>query len=108
MTTVLALHVRADDAPIACTLTPGEYKRRTAELSALAARSLIARAPIDGGQRLTFVDDPAVERELRGAVAAEASCCSFLTMRLQRTTGALTLDVTGPPQAQPIIAELFG
>jgi hypothetical protein len=107
MTTIPLVHFEPRDEAVACTLTPGEYKDRTTDLSDLAARALISRAPIDGGQRLTFIDIPAVERELRAAVAAEASCCSFLSMSLTRTCEALVLDITGPEQAQPVIAELF-
>jgi hypothetical protein len=98
----------AADAPIACTLTPGEYRSRTDDLSALARRALRTREPIDGGERLTFSDSPSVELELSAAVAAEASCCSFLTLRLERDARGLVLDVTGPAEARPVIAELFG
>ena len=107
MTALPLLHVGADDAPIACSLTPGEHANRTRALSTLAARALTSRLPIDGGQRLTFTDVPAVERELRAAVAAEAACCSFLTMTLQRVDGAVVLEITGASEAQPIIAALF-
>jgi hypothetical protein len=40
-------------------------------------------------------------------VAAEAACCAFLTMTLTRAGDQLVLDVAGPPEARPIIAELF-
>jgi hypothetical protein len=68
---------------------------------------LRSRTAIDGGERLTFVDTPEVERELRAAVAAEASCCSFLGMDLTRTRGTLVLEITGPELARQVIAELF-
>jgi hypothetical protein len=97
----------AGDAPIACTLTPSEYRDRTGDLSALARRALIAREPLEQGERLTFIDEPGVEEDLAAAVDAEASCCSFLTMRLERRDTGLVLDVTGPAAARPIIAELF-
>jgi hypothetical protein len=107
MSQIPIAQVAPDDAPIACTLTPGEYLSRTRDLSGLAKRALLRREPIDGGERLTFADSPAVERELSAAVAAEASCCAFLTMRLDRRDAGLVLDVTGPADARPIIAELF-
>ncbi|MDQ5807088.1 MAG: hypothetical protein M3320_00255 [Actinomycetota bacterium] len=108
MTTIPLVQVAAKDAPVACSLTPSQYQERTRELSDLAARALTERTEIHGGRRLTFIDLPGVERELRAAVAAESSCCPFLAMRLERAEGRLLLDVTGPPQGQPIIAELFG
>ena len=107
MSTIPITHIAPDGAPIACSLTPAEYESRARELSDLARRALVGREPIDGGERLAFHDVPAVERELAAAVVAEASCCSFLTLRLDRRDGALVLDVTGPPDARPIIAELF-
>jgi hypothetical protein len=107
MSTIPITQVGAPDAPIACTLAPSEYRTRLRELSDLAQRALTARESIDGGERLTFSDLPAVERELAAAVTAEATCCSFLTMTLDRAEEGLVLNVTGPAGAPPIIAELF-
>jgi hypothetical protein len=44
---------------------------------------------------------------LRAAIAAESSCCAFLRMDLQRAEDGLVLSIAGPPDAGPIIAELF-
>ena len=107
MSTLPLSYVGADGAPIACTLTTGELRSRVNELSALSARALRSREPIDGGGRLTFDADDEVKDAVRRAVAAEASCCSFLTMRLDRVGDALVLEVTGPPGAGPIITSLF-
>jgi hypothetical protein len=93
--------------PIACTLTAGRYRDRIAELSALADRALRSREQTERGERLTFEAGDEIERDLHAAVAAEASCCPFLTMTLQRTGDALVLDIAGPQDARPIIAELF-
>jgi hypothetical protein len=92
---------------IACTLTPAEYAGRTGELAALAARALRSREPTAAGERLVFADTPEIERELRAAIAAEARCCAFLTLELERTGDGLVLDVAGPQDARPVIAELF-
>lgn len=96
-------------APVACTLSVSDYQRRTRELAGLADGSLRSRTPIAGGQRLTFAAAPGLEARLRDAIAAEASCCAFLTMTLRASDNQkqLVLDVTGPADAQPIIAELF-
>jgi hypothetical protein len=93
--------------PIACTLSRSRYEDRTNELAALAARSLRSREQTPEGERLRFDDGAETERELRAAVAAEASCCAFLRMDLQRADDGLVLDIAGPPDARPIIAELF-
>src|SRR6201986_1877776 len=93
--------------PIACTLSPTHYRQRTVALTALAARALCSREPTAGGQRLVFSDGAGVERDLPAAIAAEADCCAFLELDLTRTAAGLVLDVTGPPEAQGVIAELF-
>jgi len=95
------------EPPIACTLTPDRYKERTDALAALAARALRSREQTADGARLTFADGEDVERELRDVIAAEASCCAFLRMDLRRRDGALVLDIAGPEDARPVIAELF-
>ena len=100
-------HEGATEAPIACTLTADDYRTRIGELSALSARALRLRESIDGGERWVFAAGDEVEEALRAAVAAEAACCPFLTLNLDRRDDALVLDVTGPADSRPIIAELF-
>jgi hypothetical protein len=95
------------EPPIACTLSPGDYRHRTAHLAALAARSLRSRERTPEGERLCFTGDSDTERELRVAIAAESNCCAFLRMDLQRADEGLVLDIAGPADARPIIAELF-
>jgi len=87
------LHTAGRDVPIACALDADRFERRVAWLADLADRALTARSPIEGGERLTFANAPAVERELREAIAAESACCAFLSMTLRREAGALVLDV---------------
>jgi hypothetical protein len=95
------------DQPIACTLGSDEYTDRTAKLGELADGALRRREPIDGGERFVFAPGAEIEQRLRDAIAAEASCCSFLRMELHPQSEALVLDVTGPAEAKPIIVELF-
>jgi hypothetical protein len=95
------------DQPIACTLTSAELDARIGDLAALARTALLTREPLADGERLTFTGDDATERELRAVAAAEASCCAFLALDLRRHHDRLVLDVTGPPDARPIIQALF-
>jgi hypothetical protein len=95
------------DQPIACTLSDAEYAERTQDSAALARRALRSRQPIPDGTRLTFEASVDTERELREIVAAEARCCAFLRMDLRAAEDALILEITGPAEAEPIIAELF-
>jgi hypothetical protein len=93
--------------PIACTLSAADYAARVEDTAALTRRALRSREPIPDGARLSFDADPDIERQLRDIIAAEAQCCAFLRMQLQTADSALVLDITGPPEASPIIAELF-
>ncbi len=95
------------DPPIACTLTTAGYRARTADLAAFADRALRSRERTRRGERLTFARTEEIERELDAAIAAEASCCSFLTFQLERHDNHLVLEITGPEAARPVIAELF-
>ena len=95
------------DQPIACTLSAADYAVRTDDTAALARRALRSREPIPDGTRLTFESGTETERRLREIVAAEARCCAFLRMDLRPAGDALVLEVTGPAEAEPIIAELF-
>ncbi len=95
------------DQPIACTLTPDQYRERTADLAALVARAGRAREPTADGVRLTFADSPQTEADLRATIAAEAECCAFLRMDLRRADAGLMLEVAGPPEARPVIDGLF-
>ena len=96
-----------DPAPIACSLTGAEYRKRVADTGQVARDALRKRQPIDGGARLSFDASPEVRERLDAFAAAESECCPFLTMRLRATDGRLVLEVTGPELAAPIIEELF-
>ena len=93
--------------PIACSLTGAEYRERVGAAGELTRQALRDRRPIAGGVRLTFAEAAGVHERLEALVAAESQCCPFLTMNLHAADGRLVLDVTGPEQAAPIIAELL-
>jgi hypothetical protein len=95
------------EKPIACTLPPADLRARGDHIAQIAQRALRSREPLERGARLTFAGDAVTERDLRDLIAAESQCCAFLTFDLEREDDALRLDVTGPEDAQPIIAQLF-
>jgi hypothetical protein len=97
----------ATHVAVACTLSPGQYGDRTGALAALASRALRSREQTQAGERLLFTDTPQIEHELRAVIAAESGCCAFLAMDLRRSGDGLVLDISGPADARPIIAELF-
>ena len=95
------------DQSIACSLSAADYDQRSRDIASIARAALRSREPLARGARLTFAGDADTERKLRDVIAAEADCCSFLHFDLERSGESLRLDVTGPDDAQPIIAELF-
>jgi hypothetical protein len=95
------------EIPMACTLSPDRMRDRAALIDGLARDALIAREEIAGGVRSRLRDAPGVERRARELVAAETECCAFLSFELERHGGELWLDVTGAPEARPVIEEFF-
>ena len=95
------------DLPIACTLTPSAMTDRLAFIDALTSDALVAREVTPDGLRVRLRDEPGVEERLRELIAAESSCCAFLSFDLRRVDGELNLDVTGPADARPIIDRFF-
>lgn len=93
--------------PIACTLTATQYEDRAEAIAELTRASLISRDPLPGGIRLRFAASPGADQRLRAIILAESECCAFLQMNLREVPPYLELDVTGPTEAAPIIAQLF-
>lgn len=73
----------------------------------LARDGLIAREATESGVRVRLRDTDEVERRTRELIAAESSCCSFLTFRLDRVDRELILEISGPDHARPIIDLFF-
>lgn len=93
--------------PIACTLAADQLQERISLIDTLACDALLAREPIDGGLRARFRDEPGTEQRVRQLAAAESECCAFLRFDVHRDRHTLVLDITGPPEAQAAIKELF-
>jgi hypothetical protein len=95
------------DLPIACTLSPAGMTARLALIDALAADGLLDRAPTASGLRVRLRDTPDIDLRTRQLIEAESACCAFLDFNLGREDGALVLDVSGPPDARPVIDTFF-
>jgi hypothetical protein len=94
------------NSPIACTLNPSEMRERTKLVHRLFRDAVLDQTAIEGGIRTRFRDEPDVERRVRELVDAESRCCAFLTFALGRDGEGLWLDITGTPEARPVI-EMF-
>jgi hypothetical protein len=97
------------ETPIACTLTDAEMReRRRTILNAFRGAALdVTSLPLGFVYRF----EPATEllAQIVRLVDLERKCCPFLTFRIIVEAGnqPIRLEITGPPEAKPIIADFF-
>jgi DNA-binding transcriptional MerR regulator len=103
---LIAKPTGTDEPLITCTLAPDHVGDRMGEWKALLGHA-VGRAPIAGGVRVGFARDVDIAA-IAKLVAAEQECCRFFTFALMVGVDEVALDVTGPPDAQPIIDALVG
>jgi hypothetical protein len=96
-----------NDTPIACTLDAAEMRDRVASIDTLLDDALLDQREIDGGLRARFRDAPDIERRIHELIAAESRCCAFLSFAVGREPDALWLEITGAPEARPVIEQFF-
>lgn len=92
-------------APIACTLTPVDYKTRLAWISDLRD-ALRSQARRDLELELVYSAD-AAER-VREMVRNEQDCCAFLTFDLDERPDEIRLTIRAPEGAREAVDMLFG
>jgi hypothetical protein len=97
----------SNDLPIACTLDAAEMRGRAAFIDSLVEDAVLDRRPIDGGLRTRFRAAPDVERRVHELVEAESRCCAFLSFAVGHDGDSLWLDITGAPEARPVIDQFF-
>lgn len=91
---------------IACALDPSSVGDRIEEWN----RTLVAataRLRIEHGLRVVFDRDVDVAALVELA-AAEQTCCTFFEFRIGIGSDGVSLEVTGPDDAQDVIAAVFG
>jgi DNA-binding transcriptional MerR regulator len=99
--------LRAQDIPVACTLTGGEQVQRRAEWAdLLTAATTHEETP--AGVQVGFPLDPERAAHLGRLVSAEQSCCAFLEFTVAFTPTTLVMTITTPPDARPVLIDLFG
>ena len=84
-------------APIACTLSPSDFRSRAQWLNELTSRSLISHSQDGLNVRLTYKVDAAADVE--ELVRQEHRCCGFLQFQIRRTSGSVALTITAPVSA---------
>ena len=97
------------NAPLACALTPGEFRERRSSLwPGLAARADCVD-PTPDGYTLRFRASGEILTAIADAIDAERQCCPFLSFELhvEPQSGPITLTVGGPPGTQGFLASLL-
>lgn len=91
---------------IACSLDPDQVEGRVADWN-LILSTAAWRAAIPGGVRVRFRDEVDIAT-LAELATAEHDCCSFFQFGIGVGPEGVTLDITGPDDAQDVIASVFG
>jgi hypothetical protein len=103
---------RRDEAnrPAMCTLSSKDRQKRQSQLQAPLRQRLLKAEPRPNGYSYVFPAWPAIWTELAHLVGLEKQCCRFLSFRLEMLADQRTIElhVSGPPEAQEIVAGLFG
>jgi hypothetical protein len=92
-------------APIACTLTPNEFKDRAAWLSRLADEALLAHRIHGGTAHLLYRLE--AKEAVEQLVRQEQACCSFLRFEMAQTVLGIEVSVTAPPEVREDAAALL-
>ncbi|HEY6628056.1 MAG TPA: MerR family transcriptional regulator [Acidimicrobiia bacterium] len=91
---------------ISCSIEPGQAVERIEDWKALLAQA-VGRQPIPSGIRISFTRDVDIAG-LSQLAASEQTCCQFFNFTIGIASDTVSLDVTGPGDAQPVIASIFG
>jgi hypothetical protein len=92
--------------PIACTLGAADFADREAVMAQLGRDALVSAERDAARARLRFAADAGIRDRVDSFVAAESSCCAFLTMRVEEIDDEIVLSIEAPDDAQPVLAEM--
>jgi len=98
------------EVPIACTLSKAELRERRNTILDSVRRAAIDVASLPLGYAYRFEPTSEVLAQLVRLVDLERQCCPFLTFRIVMAAGnqPIALEITGPYEAQALIADFFG
>jgi hypothetical protein len=91
--------------PIACTLTPGDFRERLGSIQTLTREALLSYRR--NGLELTLRYAPAAVERVRAMVAGEQRCCAFLNFDVQEQPDSTVVTITAPENARDAADELF-
>jgi hypothetical protein len=92
-------------APMACTLSGADFKRRAQWLNDLTSEALVGHRVEGLTAHLIYKSDAAADVER--LVHQEQQCCSFLRFDIARTSDHVELTITAPASAGDDARMLF-
>jgi hypothetical protein len=100
---------RSPDIPIACTLTDTEMRERRRTLLDAFRNAVLETTPVPLGYAFRLEPTSEALTQLLHLIDLERQCCPFLTFKIIVGAGnqPFTLEITGPPEAQVMIADFF-
>jgi hypothetical protein len=98
----------ASASPVACTLSPDEFRRRRDELLPVLLQRAGQVMDLENGLRFHFAAAPGLLGELASIIEQEQVCCSFLRFQIsiEPGAGAIALEVTGPAGTREMLRNL--
>lgn len=96
----------SDELPIACSLSATELSERLAEMAALGGDALVDTHTNALHAELRFAAGEGIRERVEAVVAAEASCCSFLTMSVGDEPDLVVLSIDAPGGAEMVVDEM--
>ena len=97
------------DLPIVCTLSEEELRERRRTLLDAVGRAVLGITRTPDGYAYSFEPNSEVLTQLGRLVDLERQCCRFLSFNIvENGQQPIRLEITGPPDALPVIEDLFG
>jgi hypothetical protein len=93
----------SSDTPIACSLSADELPKRLAEMRGIGMDALLS---VDANGVMHFRADHETRQRLEAVIAAESSCCAFLSFNLRDEREELLLSIAAPEGAEPLARDL--
>lgn len=94
------------ELPMACSLSAAELPGRLAEMSAIGRDALLEAERSERRTILRFRRGDQTRERLDAIVAAESSCCAFLSLELREDSDGIALTIGAPPGGEPVVDDL--
>ena len=95
------------DLRIVCTLTDQQLRERRLNVLEPLRNRAVQSEELSDGYAFTFQPHDGLLLQLSQLVELERECCRFLTFKIVADFQTIRLEVTGPPAAKTMIADLF-